>query len=117
MRSVPVHPAGPQTSPHPIWALPPGVPPADPTRSPQHADLSPQDTARMEGGFAAFTGPELDGVLPGLPRLSGEGPACFAPPPGSPTWWAARGPGAGEALPRSSCMRSSSHSRNSRASC
>lgn len=61
MRSVPVHPAGPQTSPHPIWALPPGVPPADPTRSPQHADLSPQDTARMEGGFAAFTGPELPG--------------------------------------------------------
>lgn len=90
---------------------------------------NPQPSARRSvppghspdgGGIRRFHGAgaaRLDGVLPGLPRLSGEGPACSAPPPGSPTWWAARGPGAGEALPRSSCMRSSSHSRNSRASC
>lgn len=71
----------------------------------------------LDGEEILFYLPSWAGCRGGCPSSAGKDRDALPPPPGTPTWWAARCPGAGEALPRSSCMRSSSHSRNSRASC
>lgn len=85
MCSVPVHPARPQSSPHPPRAPPPGVPPADPTCSPPHADPSSQDTDWTEKR-SSFICPAGRGAAGAAPAQQGRtGMPCPLPrghPPG-----------------------------------